>query len=196
MVMFSRLPSLAFAVVGGVAFGACTSGDSQTPAEGACEAIMDACHEKDDGTNAEVSACHEVAHEEDAAQCAAQQDACIATCDAAPPIGSGGEDVPATASGSTDDGATGPATGDTTGSDETATGTTAAADTSSDSGSSDAGSSTTGAGLEPSCDLLGSACHDIETKEGQMCHDIGHDGDEAACAKAWDACVRICGIGQ
>lgn len=55
----------------------------------------------------------------------------------------------------------------------------------------DSGSSSTGASL---CEILGEGCHDNETDEGQACHLIGHDGDEAACEKAFDMCAEICGL--
>lgn len=44
------------------------------------------------------------------------------------------------------------------------------------------------------CDDLASACHGAEpgTPEA-MCHDVGHDGDEAACAAMRDSCLEICG---
>ena len=33
-----------------------------------------------------------------------------------------------------------------------------------------------------------------KTEEGQACHLLGHDGDEDACAKAFEMCAEICGL--
>ncbi len=70
--------------------------------------------------------------------------------------------------------------------------TSAGHDTSGDHGTSghDSGSETG----QTVCDMLGEGCHDNETKEGQMCHLVGHDGDEAACEKIFDMCAKICGL--
>jgi hypothetical protein len=60
-----------------------------------------------------------------------------------------------------------------------------------DHGADDHGTGTTAGSL---CDILGEGCHDNMTPEGIDCHLIGHDGDEAACAEIYDACVEICGL--
>jgi hypothetical protein len=55
-----------------------------------CRAIVDVCHDKDDGTNAEIHECHETAHDkgtDDA--CKAVQTDCIAKCNAAPELEGG-----------------------------------------------------------------------------------------------------------
>lgn len=53
----------------------------------ACQAIVRACHVKDDGSNAEIHTCHETAHGEGTdSACAAVQADCVAKCDAAPAL--------------------------------------------------------------------------------------------------------------
>lgn len=47
-----------------------------------CQAIVDACHDVDDGTG-RISECHEMAHEDDSAQCATDQEECVGLCEAA-----------------------------------------------------------------------------------------------------------------
>ncbi|MCA9606725.1 MAG: hypothetical protein R3A78_16700 [Polyangiales bacterium] len=47
-----------------------------------CDAIIEACHEVDDGSNADVTECHETAHganSED--ECTPIKDACVALCE-------------------------------------------------------------------------------------------------------------------
>lgn len=47
-----------------------------------CQAIMDVCHGVDMGEG-EISECHTIAHDNVAADCLAEQDRCIAVCEAA-----------------------------------------------------------------------------------------------------------------
>lgn len=55
----------------------------------ACQAIIDACHPKDDGTNLDVNGCHETAHDATSnAPCEAEQARCVALCEAAAVPGS------------------------------------------------------------------------------------------------------------
>ena len=49
-----------------------------------------------------------------------------------------------------------------------------------------------GAGEDPFCRAIGSLCHDTESAEGQACHELGHDGDAAACRRAFDDCAELC----
>jgi hypothetical protein len=49
-----------------------------------------------------------------------------------------------------------------------------------------------GAGEDPFCRAIGSLCHDTESEAGQACHDLGHDGDPAACRREFDACAETC----
>jgi uncharacterized repeat protein (TIGR04052 family) len=45
------------------------------------------------------------------------------------------------------------------------------------------------------CDGLGSSCHvvDATSAEAHACHELGHGGDEAACAEGRAACIDTCG---
>jgi uncharacterized repeat protein (TIGR04052 family) len=45
------------------------------------------------------------------------------------------------------------------------------------------------------CDGLGSTCHVVEatSAEAHECHELGHGGDEAACAEGRAACIETCG---
>jgi uncharacterized repeat protein (TIGR04052 family) len=45
------------------------------------------------------------------------------------------------------------------------------------------------------CDGLGSTCHvvDATSSEAHECHELGHGGDEAACAEGRAACIDTCG---
>jgi uncharacterized repeat protein (TIGR04052 family) len=45
------------------------------------------------------------------------------------------------------------------------------------------------------CDGLGSSCHVVaeSSAEADACHELGHGGDEAACAEGRAACVDTCG---
>lgn len=110
----------------GVALGlalACTSegGGSSASDPEACQAIIDACHPKDDGSDEAINGCHSAAHDDDTETCNARLEECVALCDAAPPVG-GGYD---TGDGSTGGGgSTGDGDGTTTGGDETADGST------------------------------------------------------------------------
>lgn len=61
----------------------------------------------------------------------------------------------------------------------------------------DAGGGTGGASgtdIDPRCAALGELCHVADTGEGQAhdCHEIGHEGNAAACADAFDACATFC----
>jgi hypothetical protein len=50
-----------------------------------CRDIVEACHSKDDVSNAEVHECHETAHEQGTeSACAAVRDDCVQKCNAAP----------------------------------------------------------------------------------------------------------------
>jgi uncharacterized repeat protein (TIGR04052 family) len=45
------------------------------------------------------------------------------------------------------------------------------------------------------CDGLGSTCHvvDATSAEAHACHELGHGGDEAACAEGRASCIDTCG---
>lgn len=55
----------------------------------ACQAIIDACHPKDDGSDPEINGCHAAAHDDETETCNARLEECVALCDAAPPVGGG-----------------------------------------------------------------------------------------------------------
>jgi hypothetical protein len=49
--------------------------------------------------------------------------------------------------------------------------------------------------LPPSCQELVDLCHDpgeAGDADAEACHEIGHDGDEAACDAEYDACITTC----
>jgi len=55
-----------------------------------CQEIVDACHDKDDVSNAEVHECHETAHGQGTdSACKAVHDDCIDKCNAAPELDGG-----------------------------------------------------------------------------------------------------------
>ncbi|MCA9647108.1 MAG: hypothetical protein KC492_40745, partial [Myxococcales bacterium] len=90
---------LALVTLGGavLAMSACSSDDEPAADKGTeadCDAIIDACHTKDDGASGELTTCHETAHETgegtDYTYCAANKARCIALCDAAPVVNTGG----------------------------------------------------------------------------------------------------------
>lgn len=51
-----------------------------------------------------------------------------------------------------------------------------------------------GTGVDARCAALGELCHVADTGEGTAhdCHQIGHDGNAAACAEAFDDCAVFC----
>ncbi len=192
----------AFLPIVGLALGfyaGCTGSSSETPVDNACEGIIEACHTKDDGSVENINDCHTVGHDGVEADCQAQYQDCVALCDAAPEV-AGHDD------GQTDDGHADTGHADT-GHDDGATSGTSHADDGSttmdvpgttggtDGGSSDGGASTSGDDASnANCDDLGSGCHDVPGEIPQMCHDVGHDGDEMACAEIWLQCVEACGL--
>ena len=81
-------------------------------------------------------------------------------------------------------------TGETAGESGTAgeTGTTADPSTSGTTAADDSS--------QASCDELGTICHDAADEFGMMCHEVGHAGDEAACAEIWVECLAHCIAGD
>ena len=80
-----------------LAMAACTSDDEPASGKGKeadCEAIIEACHMKDDGSGGDITSCHETAHETsegtDYSFCTANKTRCVALCDAAPDVSTGG----------------------------------------------------------------------------------------------------------
>jgi hypothetical protein len=194
--MSPRLRCSAFALV--LAFGCQADDGGQPLIAGACGEIVDACHTKDDGSDAQISDCHTIAHDENEQECSNVHAMCVELCNAAPTVYGGTDSHDGTEShegsgehGETTDHGTTTDHDESTGHDHTsstgddptdATGTT----------TGDTGGTT--AADEPSCSALGSGCHDTATPLGMMCHDVGHDGDEAACAKIWAECKKECGF--
>lgn len=193
-------PRLAVVTLLLVSSMACTSESEPTLIEGACTAIVDACHPKDDGTG-EVNMCHSVGHDEDAEECSAIHDMCIEICNAAPNVHDNDTDGHDTEhheeSESDEHGSTEPATTEPSTTEPPTTESSTSGEPTTESSSSTTGeepTSSTTSTVEPNCSDLGSGCHDSMTKLGVMCHDIGHDGDETACAEAWDMCREECGF--
>ena len=180
-------------------YAGCSKEEAQAPIENACQGIIDACHTKDDGSDAAINDCHSLAHDGDDAACSPRYEECVAVCDEAPEVGVYGDDGDDHGDGDagSDDGTPGTTTGPSDG------GTTTGAtddDGTTDGGSTDGGSTNdTGStgnddASNANCDDLGSGCHDIPGEVPQMCHDVGHDGDETACAAIWVQCVEACGL--
>ena len=77
----------ALLVFGSVGLVGCGDDDEKEPAEGqeheptsaSCIEIMDGCHAADEGTGP-AHDCHEVAHADVEADCAAEKDACLVAC--------------------------------------------------------------------------------------------------------------------
>jgi len=84
----SMLHIAGVAVAAALAVVACSDehdGHDDLAAE--CQAIIDACHTKDDGTPGELHECHETAHDVGTKEaCAPVQADCVALCNAAPTI--------------------------------------------------------------------------------------------------------------
>ncbi|MBX3184330.1 MAG: hypothetical protein KF915_17005 [Polyangiaceae bacterium] len=80
---------------------ACSSDEEKDPTGSSkgsiedCYAIIDACHEKDDGSGGDITLCHETAHraelrtDGDFSFCTKQRARCVSACDAAPPFDGG-----------------------------------------------------------------------------------------------------------
>jgi hypothetical protein len=147
------------------------SGSTTLSNDDACREIIEACHYKDDGTDPTISGCHGVAHE--GGECLAQLDACVAYCEAAPPLGTGtsGGSGSGTASG------TGTGSGGSGGGSAGSTGGGSAGSTGGGSAGSTGSGSTSGgnAGCTAYCTCMSGTC-------------AGEAGypwtDEAACLAA------------
>jgi hypothetical protein len=182
-------------MAGFVALLALASGCTAEPTAGGahsdtpCEDIIMACHEKDDGTGA-VNDCHQVGHDEVASTCSAQLDMCLQICNDAPPL----DDTEGDDHGEDDHGEDDH--GETTASDGTSTGEPSTTDTGESTGDASSSSSSTGSdsAADVNCADLGSNCHDAPGKVAAMCHDVGHEGDEEACAEIWQECREACGF--
>jgi hypothetical protein len=58
----------------------------------------------------------------------------------------------------------------------------------------DVGAGGAGSGDDPKCAALGALCHaagEIDA-DAEECHDLGHEGNAAACAEGFDACAILC----
>jgi hypothetical protein len=164
------------------------SGDEHSSTEPpVCMEVSSACHDLDTGSGM-AHDCHEQAHAGDAAVCEMIHDECIAFCTGAGTGSESGTSMSTTMT-TTTDATTDASTGSESGTTDEATSSSGHMDESSTA--ADHGTGDTGAGV---CDEIGTGCHDIKTPEGQECHDLGHDGDEAACQKAYEMCAKICGL--
>jgi hypothetical protein len=191
--MISRSLGLALAVPLLLAAPLGCPADPEDPMtiEGACGEIVEACHTKDDGTPGEINDCHGIAHDEDDAACTNVRAMCIEICNAAPDVATGGYSDTEHAETEHESDEHGESSGGSTGEPGTTDGTTGS--TTTDPGTTTDHGTTTSTD-EPSCAALGAGCHDAADKFGMMCHDVGHEKDEAACAKIWDACREACGF--
>lgn len=47
---------------------------------------------------------------------------------------------------------------------------------------------------DPKCLALGELCHPVDDKNGPLheCHELGHDGEAAACAAGFEDCAKRC----
>ena len=166
--------------------------------EGACGDIVDACHTKDDGTPGQINDCHQIAHDEDESACSADRDMCIELCNAAPDVATGGHgetegaETDADTEHESDDNGTTTEPG-STGAHETDQGTTTEHGTTGNGTGTGETTATTSTD-EPSCAALGAGCHDVPGDVAMMCHDVGHEENEAACAKVWQMCREACGF--
>lgn len=177
-----------------VACGKDEGGDEHSATEPqVCKDISSVCHDLDTGSGM-AHDCHEQAHAGDPAVCEMISADCIAFC-------TGGN------TSGTDTGSTSTPQPTSTTDAETTTSaeedTTAAHDTTAGHDDTTDGHDDTTAGHDTTdghdtggavCDLLGTGCHDVATPEGQACHDLGHDGDEAACEEALAMCTKVCGL--
>lgn len=70
------------------AFVACTIGDDPAPTSHAhppdCQAIINACHPKEEGNPGPINDCHEIGHGTEYARCTSEKARCVALCNAAP----------------------------------------------------------------------------------------------------------------
>jgi hypothetical protein len=156
--------------------------------EGACGEIVEACHTKDDGTPGQINDCHQIAHDEVESECSANHATCIELCNAAPDVVPHDTEYGGSEHGSTSDHES------TTEPDESSSSSTSGGASSSSSSSTGEDPSSSSSGEDPSCAALGSNCHDVPGEVALMCHDVGHDGDELACAEIWQACREACGF--
>ena len=88
---FRLFPAIATLALG-FCFGvACDDSDDDGPnisREQACMNVIDACHTKDDGTDDQINACHQRAHDD--GDCLQDYQDCIDVCNAADPVESAG----------------------------------------------------------------------------------------------------------
>ncbi|MEM1031723.1 MAG: hypothetical protein AAGA56_03320 [Myxococcota bacterium] len=69
--------------------------NTDTQSDAFCSSIIAACHDKDQGQDAEVSRCHDMAHDNegsDEAACEAERDHCVKVCNDAEAGGHHGHD--------------------------------------------------------------------------------------------------------
>jgi hypothetical protein len=58
----------------------------------------------------------------------------------------------------------------------------------------DVGAGGAGGGADAKCAALGSLCHEAGEidADASACHELGHEGNAAACADGFDACATLC----
>jgi len=200
-----KLRSIALGALLGLYLGCGNSGDqNELGPETSCNEIIAACHPKDDASPGMISDCHTIGHDDVMSVCQENYFSCVEVCDAAPSVydtdgmeESSGDDNDDVADDDDDD------DGDSNDDGQTTDGgdTMGAEDTGGTTGGSTGEPGTTGGSSsggddapEANCNELGSGCHDTPTPLGEMCHDVGHGTDEAACAEIWLECKEECGF--
>jgi hypothetical protein len=182
--------------------------DSGTAGEIMCAEMGTYCHASDTGEDNLANTCHDVGHAGDPAACAEIYDECMAFClqDAGHNEDAGSEHPDAGALceeiGSTCHDGSGLAQYCHEVGHAGEPNACAAvheecmelceADHGGDGGThAEADSGTTDAGAQI-CETLGSTCHDGGGGLAQYCHEVGHDGDLAACSEIYDDCLALC----
>ena len=138
--------------------------DSDDGDSDACGMIASICHDNPEN-DPEISACHDVGHDDDLSVCTEQLEHCLDLCD-------GGHDDTGTGTG--DDHGTGTDTDGTDGTDDTG--------------------GTGGTGTETACEQIASQCHENPDSDPAIeeCHEFGHDGDETVCEEHLSDCLELC----
>ena len=147
-----------------------------TPGERACAELGTYCHAFDRGTGDRGDQCHDVGHQGDPEACLEIYDECMEFCQADDEDAGPDHDEDAGHEHEDEDGGQDAATGHDP--EDAAAG---------EHGDEDAASG--------KCAELGQRCHDFDTPDAEMareCHDVGHEGDEAACAEIYDECLAVC----
>jgi hypothetical protein len=171
-----------------LAGGACadeTEAPAGDPAD--CTLIANRCHRYDKISELGHQ-CHEVGHEgADPVACTEMKGRCLAEC----PQTDGGSGGSAGTGGSG-----GAATGGSGGSAGGSSDGSAGAETGGSSGHAGGGTGGAPDGSTAGCNTLADLCHGIDAGFAIHCHELGHDGNETACAAELAACLAECTDGS